>query len=434
MVTAAPRLESLDHIIQERIPPDGPGAAVAVIQGGQVIHSAGYGMASLEWSQPVGPDTVFGIGSTTKPFTATAIMLLERDGLLATAAPITDYLPDYDTHGATITLTHLLTHTSGIPNFITRPGFWERVAPLDHDHLQLRALFEPLPLDFAPGERYRYSNSGYCLLGMVIERVAGMPYADFVRERIFEPLGMASSGYLSRNRVIPRLAMGYEMEWRIAGFRPHVSETLVYSAGAIHSTVEDLARWDAALRDARLLDRETLARMERPLTLNDARHEGYGLGWGLSRFRGRPVVRHAGSVPGYSAFLGRFVEDDLTIIILSNWGLFDAARLLARPIAGLLLDLPEPPMPEHTPSIEASALARMAGSYANGIGDVVEFTVDGGRLSASGELTADLIPISDTAFRAAHDADITVSFEDMTASGYARAKIVVPFYWYYVYR
>lgn len=434
MVTSTPHLDTLDHIIQERIPPDGPGAAVAVIRDGQVIHSAGYGMASLEWDQPISTDTVFGIGSTTKPFTATAIMLLERDGLLSTAAPITDYLPDYDTHGATITITHLLTHTSGIPNFITRPGFWERVAPLDHDHLQLRARFEPLPLDFAPGERYSYSNSGYCLLGMVIERVAGMPYSDFIRERIFEPLGMASSGYLSRNRVIPHLATGYEMEWRVAGFRPYVSETLVYSAGAIHSTVEDLARWDAALRDARLLDRETLARMERPLTLNDGRREGYGLGWGLSRFRGRPVVHHAGGVPGYSAFLGRFVEDNLTIIILSNWGLFDAAGLLARPIASLLLDLPEPPAPEQPPEIEASALARMAGSYVNGIGDIVEFMVEGEGLRATGELTAKLLPLTPTTFRAAHDPDITVSFEDETTTGYSRATVVVPFYWYVVYR
>ena len=434
MVTTAPRLESLDRIVEERIPRDGPGAAVAVIQDGQVIHSAGYGMASLEWSQPISPNTVFGIGSTTKPFTATAIMLLERDRLLSTAAPITDYLPDYNTHGATITLTHLLTHTSGIPNFITRPGFWERVAPLDHDHTQLRALFEPLPLDFAPGERYSYSNSGYCLLGMVIERVAGMPYQDFIRERIFEPLGMASSGYLSGDHIIPRLASGYRFQDG-AAFYPHrVSPSLVYAAGAIHSTIEDLARWDAALSDARLLDLETLARMEQPLTLNDGRREGYGLGWGLSRFRGRPVAHHAGGVPGYSAFLGRFIEDNLTIIILSNWGLFDAAGLLARPIASLLLELPQPLAPQHPPDLEASALARMSGSYVNGIGDVVEVTVEGGHLRATGELTADLVPVSDTTFRAAHDADITVSFEDMTASGFTRAKIVVPFYWYTVYR
>jgi CubicO group peptidase (beta-lactamase class C family) len=434
METATPRLNALDRIIQEHIPPNGPGAAVAVIHRSQLVHSAGYGMASLEWNQPISPNTVFGIGSTTKPFTATAIMLLERDGQLSTAAPITDYLPNYDTHGATITLTHLLTHTSGIPNFVTRPGFWERVAPLDHDHTQLRTLFEPLPLDFAPGMRYSYSNSGYCLLGMVIERVAGMPYEDFIRERIFEPLGMTSSGYLSRNRIIPHLATGYEMAWRVEGFRPYVSETLVYSAGALHSTVEDLARWDAALRDARLLDRDTLKRMEQPLTLNDGRREGYGLGWGLSRFRGRPVVHHAGGVPGYSAFLGRFVEDDLTIIILSNWGLFDAAALLARRIANALLDLPEPLPPEGLPSTEANTLMSMTGSYANGIGDVIEFRVEDEGLRASGELNADLVPLTPTTFRATHDPDITVRFEDETPQGYNRATVVVPFYWYAVYR
>jgi CubicO group peptidase (beta-lactamase class C family) len=178
------------RIIEQQITASGPGAAVAVIRSGELIHIAGYGTANIEWRQPVSPDTVFGLGSTSKPFTATAIMLLERDGLLKITEPLTTYLPDYDTHGVNITLTHLLTHTSGIPNFVTRPGFWQRVAPLEHDQSQLRALFEPLDLDFEPGERYSYSNSGYCLLGMLIERVSGTPYGEFVRQRIFAPLGM----------------------------------------------------------------------------------------------------------------------------------------------------------------------------------------------------------------------------------------------------
>ena len=144
MRTTSPRLDAIEKDRPGTHPARWPWSRGRRDSRWSGIHSAGYGMASLEWGQPISPDTVFGIGSTTKPFTATAILMLERDGLLSTTAPITDYLPDYDTHGATITLTHLLTHTSGIPNFVTRAGFWERVAPLEHDHTRLRALFEPL--------------------------------------------------------------------------------------------------------------------------------------------------------------------------------------------------------------------------------------------------------------------------------------------------
>ena len=149
---------------------------------------------------------------------------------------------------------------------------------------------------------------------------------------------------------------------------------------------------------------------------------------------GRRVVHHSGGVPGYSAFLGRFVEDDLTIIILSNWGLFDAALLLARPIAHQLLDLPEPSAPTFPPTIEASELARMAGSYATLFGEPLDVTLDGGVLRVTGKLNATLLPLTPTTFRATHDPDILVRFEDETPQGYSRATVIVPFYWYAVYR
>jgi CubicO group peptidase (beta-lactamase class C family) len=429
-VKAGSRIAALDQIIQEQIQVNGPGVAVAVIHQGEVIHSVGYGMANLEWSQRIHPDTVFGIGSMTKPFTATAILLLERDGLLDINEPLTTYLPGYDTHGVTITLAHLLTHTSGIPNFVTRPGFWERIAPLDHDPTQLRALFETLPLDFTPGERYSYSNSGYCLLGMVIERVSGMLYREFTHDRIFAPLGMTATDYLDDERVIPHLAARYVVQGSAATHPHSVNHTMTYSAGALHSTVEDLALWDAALREARLLDRATLERMERPLTLNSGQSAGYGLGWGISTFRGRRVVHHAGGVPGYSSFLGRFVDDGLTIIILSNWGLFDAASLLARPIALKLLDIPELAVTDLYPA----ELSEFSGLYANYIGDQIEFSVADGLLRATGELNADLIAIAPATFRAIHDPDVTVTFEDAGTGRYSQATIIVPFYWYTVYR
>jgi CubicO group peptidase (beta-lactamase class C family) len=422
--------EAFTRIIERQISASGPGGAVAVIRSGQLIHSAGYGMANIEWGQPVGSDTVFGLGSITKPFTATAIMLLERDGLLKTSDPLTNYLPGYDTHSATITLNHLLTHTSGVPNFVTRAGYWERVASLEHDQAQLRALFESLPLDFAPGERYSYSNSAYCLLGMVIERLSGMPYRAFVRQRIFSPLSMESSGYLDDVAVIPHQAARYALsDDGVPIHPPYVNHTLTYAAGALYSTVEDMARWDAALREARLLSHATLERMEQPTLLNDGRVAGYGLGWGLSTFRGRRVVHHAGGVPGYSSFMGRFVDDDLTIVILSNWGLFDAAAKLARPIAVHALEMATPSTPE---PVEVD-LERFGGPYAkfaNQVGEMVEFTVEDGRLRAAGDINADFIATSPTTFQQTDDPDITLTFTEDASE----ATFRVPFYWFTVYR
>jgi CubicO group peptidase (beta-lactamase class C family) len=434
-VSESVQLDEIDAIVNARIDPQGPGVAVAVVRGGEVIHSNGYGMAQLEWRQPITPDTVFGIGSVTKPFTATAILLLRAEGKLRLGDPITAYLPDYDMRGQTITLAHLLSHTSGIPNFVTAPGFWEGDVAHDATHAEIRARFEHLPLEFAPGERYSYSNSAYCLLGMVIEALSGMPYGAFIRERIFAPLGMTRSCYFDPHAVIPQRAEGYApIEGDSQGVyerAPYMSTTLQYAAGALGSTVADMARWDLALRDGRLLDHATQAEMMAPTQLNDGRTVGYGMGWGLWGYRGRRAIGHAGGVPGYTAFHGRFPDDDLSIIVLSNWRLFDSAGL-AEPIAALLLDLPTP---QHTPSALApSALERMTGTYENAIRDVLDITLSDGMLHVSGELTCDLIPLSATTFVSATDPDRQVHFADDGPDGFERVTVVVPFYWYEVTR
>lgn len=425
------RHDEIDAMARERIGARDPGVAVAVTRGGTLIHSEGYGMAQLEWSEAVTPDTVFGLGSLTKPFTATAILLLRGEGKLALDAPITTYLPDYDTHNQTITIAHLLTHTSGIPNFVTLPEFWTSDIAHDHSHAEIRARFEGLPLRFAPGERYSYNNSAYCLLGMVIETLAGMPYGAFIRERIFEPLGMRDSHYLDPQAVIPHRAEGYAETGHGYERARYMSTTLHYAAGALASTVEDLARWDFALRDGRLLDQQTQAEMTAPTRLASGRTVGYGMGWGLRDYRGRRVISHAGGVPGYSSFYGRFPDDDLSIIVLSNRALFNAAGL-AEPIAALLLDLPTP---QHQPvALPAETLDRMTGHYTSVIGDALEIARHDGGLRASGELTCDLIPLSATRFVSASDPDTQVHFADEGPDGFGRVTVTMPFYWFEVLR
>lgn len=358
-------------------------------------------------------------------------MLLRAEGKLHLDDPITAYLPNYQTHGQLITIARLLTHTSGIPNFVTLPGFWESDIARDHTHAEIRARFEALPPQFAPGERYSYCNSAYCLLGFVIETLAGMPYDEFIRERIFAPLGMTRSHYLAPHAIIPQRAEGYNQTDSGYERARYMSTTLQYAAGALGSTVEDLARWDIAVRNGSLLSAETLAEMTTPTRLTDGRTVGYGLGWGLWGYRGRRAFGHAGGTPGYTAFHGRFPDDDLSIIVLSNRNGYDSAGL-AEPIAALLLDLPTP---RHTPvTLAPSALERMTGRYASAIGDTLDITLRDGVLHVSGEMDCDLTPLSETRCVSVADPDREVHFEGLGQEGFERVTVVVPFYWFSVTR
>jgi CubicO group peptidase (beta-lactamase class C family) len=427
------QIQEIDALVSAQIDPHGPGLALAVVKHGEPIHRMGYGMANLEWKQPIGPDTVLALGSLTKPFTAQAVLLLAAEGKLRLDDPLTDHLPDYPDPGQRITVAHLLTHTSGIPNFITRPGYWERESWIARTPQELPMLFAQLLLDFAPGERYSYSNSAYCLLGLLIEQLSGMTYGDFVRARIFAPLGMTHSHYLRHEAVIPRRAAGYEPVAGGADGYEHaryLNAAYTYSAGALGSTLEDLILWDRALHEHRLLDAATQERMQTPVRLTDGRTAGYGLGWGLSTYRGRQVVHHAGGVPGFSSFFGRFVDEELTVIVLSNVAGFDAAGLAAQ-VSNLALELPAP---AHTPvALDASALDRAVGSYADFIGERLEIARDGDALIVTGDLEERFLPSGATTFYAADAPDIHLRFErvgDDVAGPFTRVTAVVPFYWF----
>jgi CubicO group peptidase (beta-lactamase class C family) len=421
----------IDAIIRERVAPDGPGVAVAVIRDGEVVHKHGYGFANLEWRAPIGPDTVLGLGSLTKPFTAQAIMLLEQQGKLRLDDEITRYLPDAPTHGRRITIAHLLTHTSGIANFVTQPGFWPNTARAERTPAEVTALFADLAPDFEPGDNYSYSNSGYVLLGRLIEAISEMPYGAFVESAIFAPLGMVHSHYMDDQTIISGRAAGYashEAGWLRA---PYFSASVAYAAGGLGSTLDDLILWDQALQEGTLISHEMDAHMRAPVMLSDGREMGYGLGWGLSRYRGRGVTHHAGGVPGYSSFLGHFLDDNVTIIALSNIGLFDAVGL-ARQIVNRVLGAPAPERAAFPVSSEV--LDACVGVYDNFIGESLEVRREGAMLTLRGDLSCDLIPLGSAAYASADDPDITVRFEEPGEAGYTRAKVIVPFYWFVVTR
>jgi CubicO group peptidase (beta-lactamase class C family) len=428
-------LPDIDALIAGRIDPAGPGVAVAVAREGAVLYQQGHGLANLEWGEPLAPDTVLALGSLTKPFTAQAVLLLELAGNLRIEDSVASYLPEVRWLDPSITIYHLLTHTSGIANYVSQPGFWERVAR-DYSPAELAEHIGTLKPDFPPGTGYSYSNSGYHLLGMVIEAVSGEPYDQFLRTAIFAPLGMAETRYLWHDEIVPRRAGGYELRegeqpQRTYQHTPYLSATLTGPGGGVGSTLQDLLRWDAALREHRLLPAEVESRRRMPVELRDGRRLGYGLGWGLSEYRGRSVVHHAGGVPGFSSFFGHFVDDGLTIIALSNLGGFDAAGLAAD-IANQVLDLR---LPERTRAdVPAADLVDAEGVYANFVGERLQVARSGERLVVRGNRGGEFIPVGDAIFASVDNPDVTIHFEARGNVGYTRARVAMPFYWYTVGR
>jgi CubicO group peptidase (beta-lactamase class C family) len=417
----------LDTLFQVPGLSKGPGVAVAIIKERQIVYCRGYGLANLEWEQPITPRTVFGLGSTTKPFTATAIMLLERQGKLHLDDSIQTYLPEYPTHGQHVTLTHLLTHTSGIPNFVTRPGFWEQHAHVERSVDEVIALFKDLPFDFEPGTRYSYSNSGYVLLGHILERLLEMSYADVIQQLIFDPLGMTHSSYLSPEPIIPYRASGYIRTKEGYQHARFTTPAVKHAAGGLGSTLEDMILWDTALREERLLDHTMQERMYRPVRLADGRTENYGLGWEIGQYRQHHYICHAGGIPGFSAFFGRFPDDEVTIILLSNRGDFDAARL-AREISHLVLDLPA--LVRTPVSLGPKTLQKMPGTYRSVFG-TVEVSEEEQTLYFHRAKTHALVPMSETGFYWAEDEDVEVYFENPNEQGvYERIRVIQPFFWF----
>jgi D-alanyl-D-alanine carboxypeptidase len=292
-----------------------PGLALEIIRDGKPVKIAAYGLADLEWKSPLTPETVFEIGSITKQFTASAIMLLAQEGKLSVDDKLSRHLKDTPEIWTNITLRHLLTHTSGIKNYTELDGF-ELSRHLTQ--AQFTRKIGAVPLDFPPGEKWSYCNSGFNLLGFVIENVSGQDYWQFMQQRIFGPLGMTNTTNRDPRRIIPSRAKGYETDAAGHFINRDSDLTDVFSAGAIVSTVGDLAKWNAALDAGQLLTPATEAAMWTPIRLNNGSTHDYGFGWYLSPLEGRRNIGHSGSTSGFSASFQRFPDDRLTVIVLTN--------------------------------------------------------------------------------------------------------------------
>ena len=310
-----------------------PGISLAICRDGKVVRATGYGLANVELDVATKPETVFQTGSVGKQFTAMAVMMLVDEGRLGLDDPISKYFPDAPATWKDITVRHLLTHTSGIKD-------WEGKTDIDYrkDYTEdeLVQVAMKLPPDFAPGTQWSYSNTGYVLLGILVHKVSGRFYGDFLAERVFAPLGMESTRVISESDIVKNRAAGYTLEQGKLQNQEWVSPSLNTTAdGSLYTTTLDLAKWDAALGSRRFLKPESYEAMWSPVQLRDDTSFPYGFAWFLDVQRHEPAIQHSGSWQGFKAAIVRYPGRKLTVIVLANLAEAEPMRL-ATTVAGLV--------------------------------------------------------------------------------------------------
>ncbi len=362
---SAPVFESLAASINATIAPfydaNGPGATVIVTLDGKTLFRQAYGMASIAQQQTMTPETTLRLGSISKQFTAVAILMLAEAGKLSTSDKLVQFLPDYPAQGRQVTIEHLLTHSSGIVSFTDKADFDANIAR-EFTVDQMINGFKDDPLEFAPGTAFNYNNSGYFLLGAIIEKISGMSYAKFVEQNIFAPLGMHNTYYEGHEPSPQRMAAGHTC--RDGAFVPcdEISVSQVYAAGALVSNVDDMARWENAIASGKLISVENCRRAFTPYILADGSSCGYGYGWEIGSLQQRPMLAHSGGINGFMTSALRLPEDKLFVAVLSNadFGIVDP-EYLAHKIGAIALG--EPLVDFEEIKLDAEALDAYVGVY-----------------------------------------------------------------------
>jgi CubicO group peptidase (beta-lactamase class C family) len=318
-----------DHVKAEMKTQRIPGVSLAVVKNGKVILAEGYGLANVELNVAAGPETVFKIGSVSKQFIATGIMLLVQEGKVSLDDKINQYLEQPPDTWKEISVRHLLTHTSGLVR--EAPGFDPMKVQTDADVIKTAY---PLPLRFQPGEKWEYCNVGYFTLAEIIRKVTGKAWGDYLNERVFSPLGMNATRTTSSVDIVPNRADGYA--WRSDKLQNADNWSALRPSGAFLSSVLDLAKWEAALYSDKVLTQTSRDQMWAAVKLNDGTKHPYGFGWQLDEVGGVPAIRHGGSLPGFRAQFMRFPGHGLTIIVLCNLEGGNPERI-ARGVASLFI-------------------------------------------------------------------------------------------------
>lgn len=394
--------QKVDEYIEAHIKNSTFSGSILVAQNGKVLLSKGYGMANIEHDVPNTPETKFRLGSVTKQFTAMAIMQLQEKGLLSVDDRLSKFIPDYP-NGDRIYIHHLLTHTSGIPNITDLPEL-ENIKTLNLPVEKTIEVFKHKPLEFRPGEKFQYSNSGYILLGYIIEKVSGKSYEAYLKESIFDPLDMKDSGYDHYRTILRHRASGYFPGKDGVVNAEYIDMSIPHGGGGLYSTIEDMYRWDRSLYTEKLIKKSSLDKIFTPFK-ND-----YGYGWKIIQQFKRKCIRHAGGIEGFAAQISRYPENNACVIVLSNFQhapVNDISRDLAAILFGENYELPtEQKIVEVDPRIYDAYV----GTYEFEPDNVLNVTKEANHLfiAPPGQPEVEIFPLSETKFHVkAFDAEIT---------------------------
>jgi CubicO group peptidase (beta-lactamase class C family) len=316
-----------------------PGLALLVVRDGKVVRSQGYGFSNVELQVPVKPETLFQSGSVGKQFTATAVMMLVEEGKIGLEDPLTKYFPDAPGTWKDVTVRQLLSHTAGFTDYPEKFDFRR-----DYTEDETLKIIEGIPLAYAPGTKWAYSNLGYATLGILIHKASGKFYGDFLQERVFGPLGMTTTRIINEEDIIANRAAGYRLVKGKLKNQEWVSPTLNTTAdGSLYFSILDLEKWDAALAQGKLLKNSSFDEMRTIAKLKDGKPNSghYGFGWFLEDIHGHRIIEHEGAWQGFNTSINRYVDDKLTVVVLANLAACEPGDI-AHHVAGLYV-------PELTP-------------------------------------------------------------------------------------
>jgi len=405
---ATQNLESkVDEYINAHLKLQKFSGSILIAQKGKILLSKGYGMANYELDVPNTPQMKFLLGSITKQFTSMAVMQLQEKGLLSVDDSLKKYIPDYP-DGDKITVHHLLTHTSGIPNFTSFPEYTKTMmlaSPVE----ETVERFKNKELEFTPGEKFSYSNSGYILLGYIIEKVSQKPYEAYLKENILQPLNLEDTGYGHYEPILEKRAAGYSWGKDHLVNASYLDMSIPHGAGALYSTVEDLYLWDRALYTEKLVSKNSLDKIFTPFKDN------YGYGWGISELFGHKRISHGGGINGFTTDISRYPDDDVCIIVLSNFDHSSTGKISQDLAAIVFGEKYEFPKERKEVKVDPKIYEAYVGQYELKPNFIITITKENDRLfaQATGQPKAEIYPESEIKFfLKAVDAQLTFIKDD----------------------
>jgi len=367
--------------------------AVLISKDGETIFARGYGFANAEHQVLNTTQTKFRLGSITKQFTAMAILILHERGKLKLDDPVGKYLDDAPKAWEGVTIHHLLTHTGGVPSYTDAPDYLKKMM-MPETVKSMIARFRDKPLDFKPGEKFHYSNSGYFLLGAIIEKLSGKSYEAFLKEAIFDPLGMNDTGYDHPATLLRGRAAGYSRDGDGLKNAEYLDMAQPYAAGSLYSTVLDLARWDRALHQGKLISKESYTKMYKSFKDN------YAYGWSVTTTEGRREIQHGGGINGFVTEILRYPDQNVCVVVLSNVLPMNPGRV-AHDLAAAAFGEPyELPRARKVAKVDPKIFDAYVGRYEIEPKVIATFTREGDRLMTqiTGQPKLEVFPESETVF------------------------------------